>query len=382
MKKEYSQQEINKFINLAHKNITRRKGKDYSPSVHEIQKWIDDYISEKDEDSELSEKNTLKGGLSDGKTLMDLAKKHAYDDSTDSTSKEKIMGMFKELKLQLRKGLKVEMEHVKDEDVAREIVMDHLYEDPKYYDKLNKIELSESKTILTEKHESKDFDKFVKYAEKYLNSRVEVRNHVYRFCPKGFKGCYIAHREDNAIFELFRFYAKVYNTSKKEIEDSFKQNIKIVKHDIKETSSDSSGSYEGSLFGSQVKRPITKIHNMNEQEEIDEVTDSSSSGSYDVPFGGGGKNPLKIDGPESIKKSRAVKDKNFPKWGGPKGVYVKVKEKCKKFPYCNQGNTGAIEFYEVDGLVESIKQVSKEKGIPYSELEKIVLNEINKIFIK
>jgi hypothetical protein len=80
-------------------------------------------------------------------------------------------------------------------------------------------------------------------------------------------------------------------------------------------------------------------------------------------------------------QSRAVKDKNFPKWGGPGGVYVKVKEKCKKFPYCNQGNTGSIEFYEVEGLKESVQEVSKKYGIPYSEMEKVVINEIKKIFI-
>jgi hypothetical protein len=40
----------------------------------------------------------------------------------------------------LAKGVKVEMEHTTDEDVAREIAMDHLTEDPDYYDKLEKIE--------------------------------------------------------------------------------------------------------------------------------------------------------------------------------------------------------------------------------------------------
>ena len=44
---------------------------------------------------------------------------------------------------QLAKGVKVEMEHVDDPDIAREIAMDHLVEDPKYYDKLATIEESE-----------------------------------------------------------------------------------------------------------------------------------------------------------------------------------------------------------------------------------------------
>lgn len=41
---------------------------------------------------------------------------------------------------ELQKGVKVEMEHVDDEQLAQEIAMDHLTEDPKYYTKLMKVE--------------------------------------------------------------------------------------------------------------------------------------------------------------------------------------------------------------------------------------------------
>lgn len=150
------------------------------------------------------------------------------------------------------------------------------------------------------------------------------------------------------------------------------------KIEVKETDSGSSGSVDGgnAFSGNTVKRKINKIHNFPET-DINEM----SVDTYDAPFGDGSKNPLKVNGPNSVMQSRAVKDKNFPKWGGPGGVFVKVKEKCKKFPYCNQGNTGAIEFYEVEGLKESVQEVSKKYGIPYSEMEKIVINEIKKIFI-
>jgi hypothetical protein len=120
------------------------------------------------------------------------------------------------------------------------------------------------------------------------------------------------------------------------------------------------------------------------EEEFKEATDASSSGSYDVPLFGktskGRRNPLKIDGEKSIKQSRAVKDKNFPKWGGPDSVFIKVKEKCKKFPYCNQ-DINAIELLEMDELNESIEEISREMKIPYKEIQKIVLNEIKQIFI-
>lgn len=147
---------------------------------------------------------------------------------------------------------------------------------------------------------------------------------------------------------------------------------------------DASGSFEGPAFGGVIKKKDLykpnnfKKYNVNEEQEVTEVTDSSSSGAYDAPFGDGGKNPLKINGEKSIKNSRAVKDKKFPKWGGPDSIFIKIKEKCKKYPYCNQGDINAIELLEIE---EDIKEISTKYGIPYKEMEKIVLNEINKIFI-
>jgi hypothetical protein len=40
----------------------------------------------------------------------------------------------------LRTGIKVEAEHTSNKAVAREIALDHLGEDPKYYEKLKKAE--------------------------------------------------------------------------------------------------------------------------------------------------------------------------------------------------------------------------------------------------
>ena len=81
--------------------------------------------------------------------------------------------------------------------------------------------------------------------------------------------------------------------------------------------------------------------------EATEATTSASVGAYDAPFGGPKKDPLKLSNPNTVyKELRSVKDKNFPKLGGPGSTYVKVKDKCKKFPYCNQGDIKALEFFE------------------------------------
>jgi hypothetical protein len=254
------------------------------------------FIGEIGED--INESELLKGGYADNKSLIQIAKKH------DAKNYYHIDDMVKSLKKQVEIGLPIEMEHTDDKDKAREIVMDHLWENPSYYTKLKK-------------------------------SDVE-----------------------------------------KETKESM--------------GAGSSGSFEGPVFSDVVlKKDIHKFHNSNlkeQQEEVGEATDASSSGGYDVPLFGktpkGRRNPLKIDGPDSIYKGRAVTDKKFPKWGGPGGVFVKVKEKCKKFPYCNQGDTGALEFIKEDKeIVQAITETSKKYGIPYKEMEKIVLNEINKIFI-
>lgn len=242
--------------------------------------------------NEMNESEKLKGGIADNKSLVQIAKKH------NAKNYYQIDDMVKSLKKQVEMGLPIEMDHTDDESKAKEIVYDHLWEDPKYY-------------------------------------------------------------------------------------------TKIKKADIDETDSGSSGSFEGPAFGSMVKRKISTIPNANLNEHEEELKEQGiqSSGAFDVPaFGkttkGGRKDPLKIDGPKSIYKNRAVTDKKFPKWGGPGGVFVKVKDKCKKFPYCNQGNTGALEFIKEDKEIQNaINEVSKNTGIPKNEIQKIVLNEIKQIFI-
>jgi len=166
----------------------------------------------------------------------------------------------------------------------------------------------------------------------------------------------------------------------------------IKKMETKESmGADASGAFEGPAFGSTIlkkdlyKPNNTKKYNVNEEEEFKEATDASSSGSYDVPLFGktpkGRRDPLRIDGEKSIKQSRAVKDKKFPKWGGPDAIFIKVKDKCKKYPYCNQGDINVIEMLEMEELTQAITEIAKEMKVPFKEIEKIVLNEIKQIFI-
>jgi|GEM_PF-2050066 len=110
---------------------------------------IDDYIEmfrdeEEDyEDEELSMVaevvkrrvyESIKGGLADNKTVKDIADKHGVS--------------VKQIERQIEMGVKVEMEHVDDKKLAKEISMDHLWEIPDYYDRLDKMEKDAEKDLV------------------------------------------------------------------------------------------------------------------------------------------------------------------------------------------------------------------------------------------
>ena len=72
------------------------------------------------------EKEYIPGGLSKGMTLAQIADKHNVDLDT--------------IKKEFKKGVNTETEHTTDIRIAAEIARDHIFEDPKYYDKLMTIE--------------------------------------------------------------------------------------------------------------------------------------------------------------------------------------------------------------------------------------------------
>ena len=71
----------------------------------------------------------MKGGKADKLTLPKIAKKHGVP--------------IEDLMSQFKLGMKTEMEHTDNKKQAKEIAMDHLAENPKYYTKLKKAKLEE-----------------------------------------------------------------------------------------------------------------------------------------------------------------------------------------------------------------------------------------------
>jgi hypothetical protein len=134
-------------------------------------------------------------------------------------------------------------------------------------------------------------------------------------------------------------------------------NTKKVKKETKETTSTggSSGSYE-TLFSGEEPKKI----------EATEATSSASSGSYETTG--------------AWAKSTSKKD-----WRGrsktqiPGGKFVQVKKKCKRFPYCNQGDIKAINIFENQSVVNTIKRISNMYGIHEDIIKGIISNEMNKL---
>jgi len=78
------------------------------------------YLKEQEETEEIP------GGLSSGLSVEEIAEEHDVS--------------VEEIEDQLAKGIKVETEHTPNTALAAEIAMDHLMEDPKYYDHLTDME--------------------------------------------------------------------------------------------------------------------------------------------------------------------------------------------------------------------------------------------------
>ncbi len=130
---------------------------------------------------------------------------------------------------------------------------------------------------------------------------------------------------------------------------------RFSKKETKETTGAvSAGGYEAPLFSNETK----KI-------EATEATSTASSGQYTTN--------------KVWAKSLSKKD-----WRGksrtqiPGGKFVQVKKKCKRFPYCNQGDIKALNIFENETLKNTIKNISDRYGIHEDIIKDIIITEMNK----
>ena len=110
---------------------------------------------------------------------------------------------------------------------------------------------------------------------------------------------------------------------------------------------------------------LDPIKEQVEKVETKEATTSGSVGGYETPA--------------MWAKSTKKKD-----WGPsrktqiPGGGFVKIKKKCTKFPYCNQGDINSLKITKNESVKEAIKNVSKKLKIGEGVITTILEYEYEK----
>ena len=145
----------------------------------------------------------------------------------------------------------------------------------------------------------------------------------------------------------------------------------------------SAGGFEAPLFSEPKKldsmfkseQPKTKVKggfvdDKSKKVEASEATGASSAGAYDAP----GFEDVKMKG-----NHERGSGKSYKKTQIPGGKFVQVKKKCKKFPYCNQGDIKALNIFENETLNKVIKEVSKKYNISEQVVKNIIEYEYNLI---
>jgi hypothetical protein len=107
--------------------------------------------------------------------------------------------------------------------------------------------------------------------------------------------------------------------------------------------------------------------------EAKEMTSTSSTGVYDA----NSFQDINMKG-----NTKTGQGRSWNKTQIPGGAFVSVKEKCKTFPYCNQGDINALDIKKPrrnrkkKNLQEAIENVSKKTGMGEEEIKLILLNLI------
>jgi hypothetical protein len=135
------------------------------------------------------------------------------------------------------------------------------------------------------------------------------------------------------------------------------------------TSTGSSGGFVSPIGFSDefMKKSNAEVKTLTKESEGDKVeakeaTTTGSSGGYESPA--------------MWAKSTSKKD-----WGPsrktqiPGGGFVKIKKKCTKFPYCNQGDISNLKISKNEAVKEAIENVSKKMNVSPSVIMTILEHE-------
>lgn len=332
----------------------------------------------------------LEGGEADKKTLLQIALKHAFGDKVLTTG-HKINSILGILKSELKKGLKVEMEHTNDVEKAREIAMDHLSEDPHYYTKLKKVETKEE--VIKKPFKKGVSDKLVSnikmnkpigkiFSMKKSEAKEIAGNSAKKEFAKDLQSDmdYLEFKKNAKRKEGFKeFNFGVPNVTQEDPYINKKKYSRPGKEEATEaTSTGSSGAFSGPIAFKDsefLRKSFAETPGLKEglavgamgidKVEATEATGSGSVGGYSTPAMWAKSTKKKDWGP-----SRKTQYKG--------GSFVQVKKKCTKFPYCNQGDINALKLTKNESVEKAIKEVSRKHKISEEVIKTILEFEYSK----
>ena len=142
---------------------------------------------------------------------------------------------------------------------------------------------------------------------------------------------------------------------------------KKKKSETKEaTGAGSAGGFEGPIAFKDSDFVRRSFDETPKKIEATEATGSGSAGSYETTA--------------AWAKSTKKKDwRGASKTQIPGGKFVQVKKKCKKFPYCNQGDINALKIWENDTLKKVINDISKKENLSENVIKNIIAYELGLI---
>lgn len=163
------------------------------------------------------------------------------------------------------------------------------------------------------------------------------------------------------------------------IENLIKESLKKIKDETKEaTGSGSAGGFEGPAFSMWSEDDEARSEYKKSEPiegEFKEATSTSSVGAYDAP----GFEDVKMRGNNPVGSGRSYKRTQIPG-----GSFVTIKNKCKTFPYCSQGNSKDKPIKlttpgkrKKSPLSEAIENVSLKTGLSVEEIKNILLKRID-----
>ena len=135
----------------------------------------------------------------------------------------------------------------------------------------------------------------------------------------------------------------------------------------------SAGGYSAPLFSTTKGDIVKGVKTVREELDDDDVkkvetkeaTTSASSGQYSSP----------------AIWAKSLNKKDFRGYSKPLykgGKFVQVKKKCKKFPYCNQGDINALKIFENQSVQNAIESVSKTYNLDKEFISEIIYQEVRK----